>query len=141
MAIFTLGNSSDAFLILRLNHFIKNTTLIPMLWFSFNLVYVSVSIPAGYLADRWSKKGMIVIGFLIYFFVYIGLSLNLNKIFIILIFLCCGVFYGFVEGNVKAYIVQIIPSEKNNRLWIISYDHRTPCFSCKFNIWNFMGYI
>ncbi len=112
IGLFTLGNSSDAFLILRANTFLKNDSLIPLLWFGFNLVYVLVSIPAGYIADRWSRKGMIIVGMFIYSSVYAGLSFNINSELVVFLFLLYGVYYGFTEGNIRAYLAQMVPPDK-----------------------------
>jgi len=75
MLVFTLGNSSDAFLILRAQNIGFKVTTIPILIALFNLFYALLSVPSGMLSDRIGRVNVIRIGWLIYALTYLGFAL------------------------------------------------------------------
>lgn len=110
-ALFALGNSSDVFLILRATEIGISETYVPLLYLSFNLVYSIVSLPAGILSDRIGRKRMILSGFILFGFVYLGFARSSEAWHIWGLFLMYGIFMGLTEGIHKAYLGGIIPGD------------------------------
>jgi len=110
-AVFALGNSSDVFLILRAQQLGISSTMIPVVYLMFNLVYALSSFPLGMLADRFGKKRMIWIGFVLFAALYFGFGKATDSTLIWSLFGCYGLFMGLTEGIQKAYLTTIIPSE------------------------------
>ncbi len=111
MVIFTLGNSSDAFLILRARDVGVAAAVIPLLWLTFNLSYFLWSYPAGVISDRFGRVRTIFFGFLIFAIVYGSLAFNQNAFLVWIIFIIYGLYYGFTEGNLRAYVADVISTE------------------------------
>jgi len=111
MIVFTLGNSSDAFLILRARNIGVSATLIPLLWLAFNISYLLWSYPAGLLSDRIGRRKTIFLGFLIFSGCYTAFAFNRSSLLIWLIFIIYGLYYGFTEGNLRAYVADLTTSE------------------------------
>jgi MFS family permease len=109
--IFTLGNSSDAFLILRARNIGVSAPLIPLLWLAFNISYLAWSYPAGMLSDRIGRRKTIFLGFLVFSGCYTAFAFNHNVTLIWLIFVVYGLYYGFTEGNLRAYVADLNTSE------------------------------
>ncbi len=108
-ALFALGNSSDMFLILRAQQTGVSTGLIPMVYLLFNLVYALSSIPAGFAADRYGKKRIILLGFILFAFLYYGFAVASDTKTIWLLFALYGLFMGLTDGVQRAFIATIIP--------------------------------
>ncbi|MEO0136399.1 MAG: MFS transporter [candidate division WOR-3 bacterium] len=109
--IFTLGNSSDAFLILRAKDLGLSVNMIPILWLVFNISYFLWSYPAGVISDRIGRKKTIIFGFLIYSMTYSALAFN-NKTYLLWpIFIVYGLYYGFTEGNLRALVADLTSPE------------------------------
>lgn len=111
MVVFTLGNSSDAFLILRARDLGVTATLIPMLWLVFNVSNFFSAYPAGILSDRIGRQKVIFLGWMIFSICYAGLSFSRGSHAAWFIFLVYGFYYGFSEGNIKAFIADITTPE------------------------------
>jgi MFS family permease len=109
--IFALGNSSDAFLILRAEQTGIPTVLIPAVYLMFNLIYSLSAIPAGIAADRFGKKRVILIGFILFAGLYFGFGTVRTPRGIWLLFSLYGIFMGLTEGIQKAFLATIIPPE------------------------------
>jgi len=110
-AIFALGNSSDAFLILKAQRTGITTALIPIVYLTFNLVYAFSAVPAGIAADRFGRRRVILIGFILFAFVYAGFARASTPAAIWALFAVYGVFMGLTEGVQKAFLATIIPLE------------------------------
>jgi MFS family permease len=110
VCLFTLGNSSDAFLVLRARDLGLSTVSIPLVWLFFNTVNTVCAVPAGMLSDRLGRKRVIFCSFLLYGIVYLGFALALRPIHIWFLFAAYGAYYGFSEGVFRAYVADLVPS-------------------------------
>ena len=109
--LFALGNSSDAFLILRAEQIGIAPVVIPAVYLTFNLVYALSAIPAGIMADRFGKKRVILLGFLLFAGLYYGFASAQTSSAIWLLFGAYGLFMGLTEGIQKSFLATIIPPE------------------------------
>ena len=110
-ALFALGNSSDAFLILRAEQVGIPTVMIPAVYLVFNLVYSLSAIPAGMAADRFGKKRLILLGFILFAALYYGFAVAGTPRAIWVLFGAYGLFMGLTEGIQKAFLATIIPPD------------------------------
>jgi MFS family permease len=114
-AIFAIGNSSDVFLILRAQQIGiptgKSTVMIPMVYLLFNLSYSLSAIPAGIAADRFGKKRVILLGFVLFAVLYYGFAIARDTAVIWVLFGFYGLFMGLTEGIQKAFLATIIPQD------------------------------
>jgi len=108
--LFSLGNASDAFLLLRLSDLGIASVWIPLLWSALHVVKVGSSLAGGALSDRFGRRSMIAIGWLWYAAIYAGFGVFDTRAIVILIFLAYGVYFGFTEGNEKAWVADMAPS-------------------------------
>jgi MFS family permease len=110
-ALFAVGNSSDVFLILRAEQKGVQTTIIPIVYLLFNLVYSLSSIPAGMAADRFGRKRVILSGFVLFAVLYYGFAVADSAAAIWVLFGLYGLFMGLTEGIQKAFLATIIPAD------------------------------
>jgi MFS family permease len=108
-SLFAVGNSSDVFLILRAQQVGVSTLMIPVVYLTFNLVYSLSSIPAGMAADKFGKKRVILLGFVLFAFLYYGFGVATGTKTIWVLFGLYGLFMGLTEGIQKAFLATIIP--------------------------------
>lgn len=109
--IFAIGNSSDAFLILRSQNLGMSVSLTIFAYVVYNLVSSLFSIPAGILSDRIGPKKVIFSGFLIFSLVYFLFGIATRNEIVWLLFPLYGVFMGLTEGVSKSYISKLVPHE------------------------------
>jgi len=112
-AVFDLGNSSDAFMILRAQE--RGLSVVGVLWtlLGFNLVYALVSTPAGALSDRLQRKTVLLAGWILYAAIYLGLALADSSVHVVILFILYGAYYGLVAGSAKALIADLVePSRR-----------------------------
>lgn len=102
--LFTLGNSSDTFLLLKAGQLGMPAFRIPLLWAFFHLVKMLSSMPFGSLSDRIGRKSVIVAGWCVYSLCYLGYAFAAAEWQIWLLFACYGLFYGLTEGVEKALV-------------------------------------
>jgi MFS family permease len=107
--IFTLGNSTDAFLLIRLSQVGVTVGWIPLLWGFHSGVRMISSLYGGTLSDRLGRKPVIVSGWLYYAFIYLAFALVTQKEWVIMIFLAYGIFYGLCEPSEKAFVADMTP--------------------------------
>jgi MFS family permease len=110
--LFTLGNSSDAFLILRAQNAGLSVPGILGMMITFNLVYAVISTPAGALSDRVGRKQLLVAGWLFYSLVYWGFAYAQTGWQTWALMAAYGLYYGLTEGVAKAFVADLIPSER-----------------------------
>lgn len=109
--LFTLGNSSDAFLLLRAKETGVHLSLIPLLWFTLDITRTVFSMPAGVVSDRVGRRYVIVLGWLIYALTYFGFALAGKAIYIWLLFILYGFYYALTEGVERAFVADLVPSQ------------------------------
>ena len=111
VGLFDLGNSSDAFLILRAQERGISVIGILLMLAAFNLVYALVSTPAGALSDRVGRRKMIIGGWLVYGLIYLGFALAQRPWHIWLLYITYGLYYGLAFGSAKALVADLVPLE------------------------------
>ncbi len=110
--LFTLGNSADAFLILRAQERGLNVVGVLGMLATFNLIYALVSGPSGGLSDRIGRRKLIIGGWLIYAVLYLGFALANTAWHIWVLYALYGVYYGAVEGTARAFVADMVAPEQ-----------------------------
>jgi len=109
MLFFTLGNSSDAFIILRAENVGVPVMLIPVVYALFNLVSAFTAIPAGHLADRVGRRRVIAYGWAVYALAYLGFALVQTPWLMWVCYAFYGLYYALTEGSSKALVAELVP--------------------------------
>ncbi|MCJ7661769.1 MAG: MFS transporter [Anaerolineales bacterium] len=109
VGVFEIGNSSDAFLVLRAQERGLSVIGILSMLVVFNLVYTLVSTPAGALSDRIGRKRLIIAGWLVYAVVYLGFGLAQTAVQVWVLYAFYGLYYGLAYGTSKAMIADLVP--------------------------------
>jgi MFS family permease len=109
---FTLGNSTDALLMIKANDVGIKVALIPLVYMVTNVISVFASIPVGSLADRVGKEKILIAGFLIYAIVYFGFGVTTSMRAIIALFALYGLYSAATDGIQKAFISDMIDNNK-----------------------------
>ncbi|MBE2198556.1 MAG: MFS transporter [Anaerolinea sp.] len=112
LILFTLGNSADAFLILRAQERGLSVLGILGMLATFNLVYAVLSGPLGALSDRVGRARLITGGWLVYALLYLGFALAQTAAHIWLLYALYGVYYAAVEGTAKAFVADLVVPEQ-----------------------------
>jgi MFS family permease len=107
--IFSLGNASDAFLLLRLGDLGVSSVWIPLLWSALHVVKMISSVIGGALSDRVGRRTMIVLGWLWYAGIYAAFGFFSQVAIVIAIFLAYGLYFGLTEGVEKAWVADMAP--------------------------------
>ena len=110
VGLFSLGNSSDLFLILRSQNLGMRAWTAPALGLLFNTIYAALSWPAGKLSDRLPRRWLIVAGYTIYAAVYAGFAWLRAPELVWFLFAIYGTYYALTEGVMKAWIADLAPS-------------------------------
>jgi len=113
--LFTLGNSSDAFLLLRAQAVGIPVSSLPLLWLALNLVKSASSYPAGVLSDKIGRRGLIIGGWCVYALVYLGFGFASQPWHIWALFLAYGIFYGMTESAERALVADFYPDAQRGR--------------------------
>ena len=108
-AVFAVGNSSDVFLILKAQQSGIQPITIPVVYLMFNLIYALSALPAGIAADKFGKRRVILIGFVLFALVYYGFAVASDTLMVWVLFAFYGIFMGLTEGVQKAFLATIIP--------------------------------
>ncbi len=109
VVLFTLGNSSDAFLVLRAQE--RGVTILGVMGMllAFNVVYALVSGPAGSLSDKIGRRRLLVGGWLLYAIIYLGLGMAQTAVQIIVLVVIYGIYYGLTVGAAKSFVADLVP--------------------------------
>jgi len=108
VGIFDLGNSSDAFLVLRAQERGMSVLGILLMLAAFNLIYALVSTPAGALSDRVGRRRVIIGGWLVYGLIYLGFALAQRPWHVWVLYCAYGVYYGLAYGTAKAMVADLV---------------------------------
>jgi MFS family permease len=109
--LFTLGNSSNAFLLLRAKNVGFSDLAVILLYFLYNLSASLLAIPMGQVSDRIGRKKVLVTGYVVFSLVYLGFGLAISSGFIITMFILYGLYTAMITGVERAYIAEIAPAE------------------------------
>jgi MFS family permease len=112
LLIFTLGNSSDAFLLLRATQLGVAPVLVPVLWAVLNLVKALFNVPGGALSDRFGRRPLLIGGWAIYAAVYLGFGLAGSIWQVWALFAAYGLYFGATEGVEKALVADFVPADQ-----------------------------
>jgi len=115
IAVFTLGNSTDAFLILRANQLGVPIAMIPLLWVALHAVKSASSTPGGALSDRMGRAPLIISGWVLYALVYVGFAVADQVWHAWMLFALYGLVFGLNEGTEKALIADLVPAALRGR--------------------------
>lgn len=109
--IFTLGNSSNQFLLLRAKNQGGTLAQVILFYLVYNIVYCLAAYPASRLSDKIGRKKLLVLGYFFYGLVYLGFALNSQLNMFWVLFGVYGLYIGFTEGVEKALVADIAPQE------------------------------
>jgi len=109
VGLFDLGNSSDAFIVLRAQERGLSVVGVLGMLLTFNLVYALVSTPAGRLSDRIGRRTVVVAGWLVYAAVYLGMGLARSGLDVWALYAVYGLYYGLAYGTAKALVADVTP--------------------------------
>jgi MFS family permease len=109
LTLFALGNSTDAFLLLRLSDAGLAVTYLPIAWAGLHLVKSSLAARGGALSDRFGRRRLIIAGWLLYAVVYAGFAFSESLAALLVWFLVYGVHFALAEGSEKALIADLAP--------------------------------
>jgi MFS family permease len=112
LALFTLANSSDVFLLLRLRETGGGAVSILLTWAALHTVKVLSSLVGGNLSDRLGRKTLIVSGWLLYAAVYAGFAFLTSVSMAWVLFLVYGLYFGLAEGAEKALVADLVRPEQ-----------------------------
>jgi len=109
--LFSLGYSSFAFLLLKANAVGFAAGDVALLYAVFNCSFTVTSTPFGKLGDRLGRRNLIAISYLLYFSTMVGLAFAQSKAWVVFLFVLYGAFYAIDEGQTKAFVSDLVPSE------------------------------
>ena len=112
LLLFTLGNSTDAFLLLRATELGVGAALLPVLWAMLHLVKSVSSTPGGILSDWRGRKPVIIAGWMVYALVYLMFGHATDAWHVWALFAVYGVYFGLTEGVERALVADIVPAAR-----------------------------
>jgi MFS family permease len=119
LSVFTLGNSADAFLLLRLTEAAGGPQLIPLFWSLLHIVKMGASLIGGSASDRVGRRPLIAAGWIVYAIVYAGFAMTTSLSALLSWFFVYGIYYGCVEGSERALVADFArPAERGTAFGI-----------------------
>jgi len=112
LAIFTLGNSSDAFLLLKLTDAAGSAKVVPLMWAALHIIKATVSVAGGSWSDRIGRRAVIALGWGVYTLVYVGFAASTTLAALFSWFLFYGFYFGLTEGTERALVADIAPAPR-----------------------------
>jgi MFS family permease len=111
MALFGIGNSSNAFLILQTQDIGASLPTTILIYAAYNLVAALISYPAGWLSDTWGRKNVLLVCFLVFLIAYLGFALTRNVFLIGGLFAFYGLYQGIFRAVGKAFAASFVPDQ------------------------------
>lgn len=111
LSVFSLGNSSDSFLILRAKDIGLSLVLVISAYILYNIVYAAASTPAGALSDKIGTKKIFIAGIVIFALVYLGFAVDKEGIFVWPLFAVYGFYIALTDGISKAFVGKLVNGE------------------------------
>ena len=108
-ALFGIGNSSNSFLILQTKDIGASLEATILIYAAFNLVAAVASYPAGFFSDKWSRKSVLLLSFIIFLLAYLGFAFTRNVIVIAVLFIFYGLYQGIFRSVGKAFATDFVP--------------------------------
>ncbi len=125
MALFTLGNSSDGFLLLRLQNVGLTALQIALMLVAYNLIYAVFALPAGILSDRLGRKQLLIFGWGLYALIYLGFGWVGNGAgggaAAVGLYIAYGLYYANTEGVGRAYVADLVPAHNRATAYGLYY--------------------
>lgn len=121
VTLFSIGNSSDMFLILRAQELGVAAALAPLLGLVFNVVYTAASWPAGKLSDRVPRHAIAACGYLVFGVVYLAFALVSSRVIVWVVMALYGLYYALTTPVLKALIADAVPQAARGRAFGIFY--------------------
>ncbi len=112
VALFTLSNSTDAFLLLRAAEAGISPAVLPLLWMTLHFSKVVSSLAGGVMSDKLGRKPVIASGWLIYALVYLGFAFVSSAWQCWALFIIYGAYFGLTEGVEKAFVADLVGEDK-----------------------------
>jgi MFS family permease len=141
--VFSIGNSSNAFLVLRVTSLGFSTIDVLILYLVYNLVSSLVAYPLGKLSDKINRKHLVIPAYMLYALVYFGFAFFESKTWFYVLFAIYGIFQALIAGSEKAYITENSPKDfKGTVLGLYGSVQGLGLFIASFSagaIWSFIG--
>jgi MFS family permease len=112
VVLFTLGNSSDSFIVLLGQNRGLDVLQVMLMVMTFNLVYAVLAGPFGSLSDRLGRRSLIITGWIVYGLIYLGLALSKTGWQVWMLFALYGIYYAATEGVARALVADIVPQAR-----------------------------
>lgn len=112
LTVFALGNSTDAFLLLRLTDAAGSAKFVPLMWAGIHVVKSTVSFVSGGWSDRIGRRAVIATGWIVYAIVYAGFAMSTTLTALLSWFIVYGFYFGFAEGTEKALVADLAPASR-----------------------------
>ncbi|MBN1505190.1 MAG: MFS transporter [Candidatus Eisenbacteria bacterium] len=112
IVVFTLGNSSNAFLILKAREAGLQAAGIPLIWLTYNVVAALSSPVCGHVSDRIGRRPVILASFVVYAAIYAAFGLSSGLTVVWVLFCCYGLYHGLSEGIFRAYVADLVESDR-----------------------------
>jgi MFS family permease len=109
IAIFELGNSSNSFLILQTKNIGASFRVTIVIYAGFNLMAALISYPAGSISDRWGRRNILLVSFVIFVIAYLGFARTRSVVAIAVLFVFYGLFQGIFRSVGKALASDFVP--------------------------------
>ncbi len=109
-AIFGIGNSSNAFLILQTKSVGVSLQTTILIYAFFNLVAALASYPSGFLSDIWGRKNILLFSFVIFILAYLGFAFSKNVLILAVLFMLYGLYQGIFRSVGKSLATDLVPS-------------------------------
>jgi len=115
IVVFTLGNSTDAFLLLRLGEVGLTPALVAAVWSLLHVVKSASTYFGGRLSDRFGRRPMVIAGWLVYAAVYLAFGTVAHPLALVATFMVYGVHFGLTEPVEKAWVAELAPATQRGR--------------------------